>query len=170
MSEKRISVEFSQKDVQKALLTHLKDPTDLKLAETIVGYLAIQDNALPGLMKALMGIYPDTKYKKGDMVWVKFSTLPSWKMDKNQTKTLPHYSPETAYDREGRILAQITEVNVYNSSPYTIEFSVYEGGLIKQITYTVADHSIAFKEESFLNILDAVEKVDAPREEEDQPF
>lgn len=170
MSEKRISVEFSQKDVQKALLAHFKDPSDLKLVETIVGYLANQDHALPGLMKALMGSYPETKYKKGEMVWIKFSILPTWKMDKKQTTTLPHYSPDKTYDRDGRILAQITEVNIYNPSPYTIEFSVYESGVIKQITYSVADHGIAFKEESFLNILDAMEKVEAPREEEDQPF
>lgn len=169
MSEDKIRIEYSQKDIQKALLAHLKDPANTKLAEVIVGYLKNQNHALSGLMKALMNIYPSTFYQKGDMVWIKFSDLPSWKMDKIQTKTLPNYSSDAKYDREGRLLGQIIEVDPYQESPYKIFFSGYEGGVIKEISYIAADFNIAYKEESFLNILDGLEKVDAPKQD-DEPF
>ena len=104
------------------------------------------------------------------MVWLKFSSLPTWQMDKEETKTLPHYSSDPTYDKQGRILAQIKEINIYSPNPYITEFSVYEGGIIKQITYPAFDHSIAFKEESFLNILDELEKVEVSREKDCTPF
>lgn len=172
MSEKRISVEYSQKDIEKALLARLKDPADSKLAETIVGYLSTIDHGLPGLMKALMGSHPSCKYKKGDMVWVKFSILPSWKMDKTETKTLPHYSSSTTHDREGIILCQITDTMPYQPNPYQIAYSAFESGkVIKELTYMIGDYSIAYKEESFLDILDSLGKVkETHPPEDDQPF
>lgn len=172
MSEKRISVEYSRKDIERALATRLKDPADAKLAEVIVGYLSTTDQGLPGLMKSLMGAYPHCQYKKGDMVWVKFSTLPIWKMEKTQTKTLPHYNPLTTYDREGIILCQILDVALYNPLPYEIEFSAYDtSGSVKAILYNIPDFSIAYKEESFLDILDSLGKIkEAQPPEDDEPF
>lgn len=170
MSEKITKVEYSIKDIKKALAARLKNLDDEKLAEVIIGYLSVVDHALPNLMKALLGIYPAAKYSKGDMVWVKFSILPTWKMDKAQTKTLPHYSSITTYDREGMLLCQITDVNVYEATPYTIDYQVQEGGTIRQNNYTISENYIAYKEESFINILDQLEKTNVPKESDDQPF
>ncbi len=163
-------IECSPDQVKEALMTRLKDPSDEKLAEVIVGYLNTIDHALPGLMKALVGIYPTVKYKKGDMVWVKFGHLPSWKVDKRETKKMPHWKEGASYDKEGLLLCQIEDVNLYHSSPYVLSFTFMDSGAIKQVTYQALEYVIAYKEESFLDLLDALSEQTPIIPADDQPF
>ena len=154
--EKKVNIQVSVHEVANLLSKHMVQGSGEGRAVTnlIVGQLALTEKGLPQLFKALLGIFPSLIYKEKDWVYVRLDILPSWKMDKVATAALPSV-------KDGYILAQITECNVYKEAPYRIVYDVMKDGanVATADRSDVRESDILEKAEDFVDILDALEEL-----------
>jgi hypothetical protein len=158
-----INVRFTKDDLCQMLKKNLNKNSD-KVAEVITEHITkAGSTAFQQCFKALMGIYPSIKYKPGDVVYVHFSNLATWRLDK--VKTL-----EVSGVKDELIPVRITSADKYQDPEYQIEFYGVANGdfkLSKQ-TYTTTDAFIEYKEENIEDFLEEIEKSDA--QADDTPF
>lgn len=154
--EKKVNIQVSVHEVANLLSKHMVQGSGEGRAVTnlIVGQLALTEKGLPQLFKALLGIFPSLIYKEKDWVYVRLDILPNWKMDKAATEALPSV-------KDGFILAQITECNVYKGYPYKIAYDVMKDGakVASQDESEIREEYIREKAEDFVDILDALEEL-----------
>jgi len=150
--EKTVNVEISVTELKELLLRHLDIKDATNVANLIIGHVAQTDKGISQLFKALLGIFPTLIYKEKDFVYVDLSSLPSWRMDKIKTSELPTV-------KDGFILAQITDCNVYSGNPYRVNYETIRDGQTKpEIDVAqVTEASIKEKVEDFVDILDLLE-------------
>lgn len=156
MSERKINVEVSTAEVKDLLLKNLHGKDASEVADIIIGQLLLTPVGIPQLFKGLLGIFPSLEYEVGDFIWVKLDYLSSWKVDKEKTKALPNY-------RDGYLLCQISETNVYKGSPYKVAYDIIRSGYetLSPEVYDIEASSIKEKAEDFTDILDLLEEIKA---------
>ena len=160
--EKKVNVELTTTEVKNLLLRYLDAPECDKVANLIVGHLALSELGLGHLFKSLIGIFPTLKYMPKHFVWVNLAALPSWRMNKEKTAELPGV-------KDNFILAEIVDCNVYKSYPYKVRYMVIKDGVTEpaeELT-EIAETTIRERAEDFVDILDALE---ALKNEKDLPF
>jgi hypothetical protein len=164
MDEKQVNIQVSVHEVANVLSRQMVQGggEGRAVANLIVGQLALTEKGLPQLFKALLGVFPSLIYKEKDWVYVRLDMLPSWKMDKAATAALPSV-------KDGFILAQIKECNVYKGSPYKVVYDVVKEGakVASQDESEIREEYVREKAEDFVDILDALEKL---KDEKDLPF
>ncbi len=160
--EKKVNIELTTTEVKDLLMRHLDVKQAHNVADVIIGHMIQTEKGLGQLFKGLIGVFPTLIYREKDFVYVKLDYLPSWRMDKAKTTELPSV-------KDGYILAQIQECNVYKASPYRVTYDVIKEGetVVKQEMADIQEISIREKAEDFVDILDALEKL---RDEKDLPF
>lgn len=162
--EKKVNIQISIYEVANLLSKHMVQGSGegQAVVNLIIGQLALTEKGLPQLFKALLGILPTLIYKEKDWVYVRLDMLPSWKMDKAATAALPSV-------KDGFILAQIKECNVYKGSPYKVVYDVIKEGakVASPDESDIREEYVREKAEDFVDILDALEKM---KDEKDLPF
>jgi len=151
---KTINIEITIKDLQNLLEKHLVIKDKEKFAELVVGHLSKTNVSLEQTYKALIGIYPEFKYKKGDWIYVPLNGLPTWRMDEEKTKALPGVMGNN-------LPCEITRVNTYDESCYDIVFTyIPNGSDLKQLeSYSVKENYVVKKVENLEDILDEMEQL-----------
>jgi hypothetical protein len=163
--EKKVNIDITISEIKIMLSKHVLTGSTTKddvISDLILGHLALSEKGLSQLFKALLGVPPTLIYKEKDWVYIRLDILPSWRMDKAATSALPSV-------KEGYILAQITECNVYKGSPYKVVYDVIKDGetVATPDQTEMREDYIREKAEDFVDILDALEKL---KEEKDAPF
>lgn len=162
MEEKKINVEVTATEVKNLLMRHLDIKQADSVANVIIGHMVQTNKGIPQLFKALIGIFPTAQYMPGTMIWIKLSSLSSWKYDMVVTKALPNVKDDC-------ILAQIKDINIYDAYPYKVVIDIVKTGGKGPVqdNITVSIDSVVEKAEDFTDILDELEKL---RDDSDLPF
>lgn len=162
MEDKKINVEITSTEIKSLLMRHLDIKQSDRVADVIVGHMSQTGNGISQLFKSFMGIFPTTEYKIGDMLWIRLNAIHAWKYDMVLTKALPNV-------QQDHILAQVKDIDVYQSYPYTVSIDAIKTGTKSLITDTasISEIHIIEKAEDFTDILDNLEKL---RDEDDLPF
>jgi hypothetical protein len=159
MEEKKVNITLGALDIVTMLMHQTNISEDL--ARVIVGNLCHSSGGLDQLVKALMGVFPTLKYEVGDFVYISVDTLQSWKVDRDATRKL-------SICKDDMIMAQVTETDKYNSSPYRIKATaVLTGGEIGQTDQVIPESYIKGVPEDPTEILDLIEELNTPK---DLPF
>lgn len=158
-----ISIRMDKSDLQKIIKKNITSKDADKIATVLAEHISASSIAFEQCLKAFMGIFPTLKYKVGDVVYINFTYLPTWRIDKDKTLKLPNVKGEL-------VPAIITSTNMYSGDQYTIEYSAIannESGSKKQ-TWQIHDRYIEYKEEQIEDFLEEIEKSDA--QADDTPF
>lgn len=148
-----INVRFSKDDLCQMLKKNLNKNSD-KVAEVLTEHITKAGaTAFQQCFKALMGIYPSIKYKPGDIVYVYFSHLPTWRLDKEKTLQVSGVKGEL-------IPVKIINADKYSDPEYQIEFYGVSNGesKISVHNYNTSDALIEYKEEQLEDFLEEIEK------------
>jgi hypothetical protein len=148
-----INVRFSKDDLCQMLKKNLNKNSD-KVAEVLTEHITKAGaTAFQQCFKALMGIYPSIKYKPGDIVYVYFSNLPTWRLDKEKTLQVSGVKGEL-------IPVKIINADKYSDPEYQIEFYGVSNGesKISVHNYIASDALIEYKEEQLEDFLEEIEK------------
>jgi hypothetical protein len=114
--------------------------------------LALTEKGLGQLFKGLIGIFPTLMYTPGNFIWVNIAALPGWRINKDKTAVLPTV-------KDGFILAEIMDCNVYKSSPYNIKYTAMRDSVpepVEELT-EINESNIRDRAEDFVDILDLLE-------------
>jgi hypothetical protein len=152
--DKTITVKFSVNDVKKMLID--KTGIDNNLADLIVGHITQTLSGCEQLTKALLGIFPQPKYKKGDFVYVPVKCLPGWKVNKEETLNLK-------ICKESCVMVQIEEVYIYASDPYKVTgTAVLLDGKIGEVAFSITDDEISFVVDDPVELLEIIDDLKRP--------
>lgn len=94
-------------------------PHNTILARVIVNNLTKSPVGISQLVKGLVGLETTTYFKVDDVITVPFNKLPTWRLNENRMR-------EEGMLFQGRIEATILNVDLYDSSPLTIEYEMYD--------------------------------------------
>lgn len=136
-----ISLEEINKMVFDRLDPKLSEELRMLIANTIVNNLQKSPVGIEQTYKSFLGLEAKLSYSVGDMVYVKRNNLYSWRFHKDLME-----------DRffKGGLLVRITETDLYNREPYSIEYTyVNQSGEEERTTQTVSEESILGLEDSF---------------------
>lgn len=150
-----INVRFTKDDLCQMLKKNLNKNSD-KVAEVLTEHITkAGTTAFQQCFKALMGIYPSIKYKPGDIVYVYFSHLPTWRLDKQKTLQVSGVKGEL-------IPVKIINADKYSDPEYQIQFYgvVNNESKISVQGYNITDALIEYKEEQLEDFLEAIENSD----------
>lgn len=150
-----INVRFTKDDLCQMLKKNLNKNSD-KVAEVLTEHITKAGaTAFQQCFKALMGIYPSIKYKPGDIVYVYFSNLPTWRLDKQKTLQVSGVKGEL-------IPVKIINADKYSDPEYQIQFYgvVNNESKISVQGYNITDALIEYKEEQLEDFLEAIENSD----------
>lgn len=159
-----INVRFTKDDLCQMLKKNLNKNSD-KVAEVLTEHITkAGSTAFQQCFKALLGIYPSIKYKPGDVVYVNFSNLPTWRLDKAKTLEV------SANIKDELIPVRIITADKYQDPEYQIEFYGVSNGESKlsKHTYTTSDGLIEYKEEDMESFIEEIEKSET--QVDDTPF
>lgn len=162
-----INITVTKEEIISLLERYINHPDSKELAKLIGNWMTNNDKSAKQLYKALTGIFPKNMYDEGDFVWIRMDYLSTWKFDRKLTreKNLPNYKIS---DKNDFILCQIVKKVLYQNHDYEVEYRVVDdNNQIVEITQLVPEESISYREESFF---DFIEKMDKPDEEPDLPF
>lgn len=87
-----------------------------KVAEVIMGIIGDREHDLNLIFRATLGLYPDLKYKEGDMILVHAANLPTWRFNEDATQL------HDKYYQQGYIKCTIKSIHPYRYEPYQVEF------------------------------------------------
>lgn len=151
----QITVNYSKKNIIDMLKVKLLHSEPEKLANLIVEHLSRAPSAgLKQLVLGLQGSFPSCNYNIGEMVYVKYNALPTWRYDKDLTLNLPGV-------KDDYIPCIIKDVDPFNDPPINIEYSAIKTSSteIIQDSYMISDDNIGDKIETFSSFLDEIEKL-----------
>jgi len=153
-----ISINFTKEDLKDMLSKHLISKDKDKIADIIAQHISQSNVAFEQTFKAFLGIFPTLKYKKGNVVYVDITYLPTWRIDKALTLKLKGVKDQL-------IPVKIIEADVYASEPYKIEYACVKSGTTEPAieSYSLHERYISYKEE---DILDFIEQIDEIEEKE----
>jgi hypothetical protein len=156
--KQEISINFTKEDLKDMLSKHLISKDKDRIADIIAQHISQSSIAFEQTFKAFLGIFPTLKYKKGNVVYVNFSYLPTWRIDRDLTLKLKGV-------RDELIPVKIIEADVYAPEPYKIEFACVKSGAKEPAieSYSLHERYINHKEE---DILDFIEQIDEIEEKE----
>jgi hypothetical protein len=156
--KQEISINFTKEDLKDMLSKHLIGKDKDKISDIIAQHISQSSIAFEQTFKAFLGIFPTLKYKKGNVVYVNFSYLPTWRIDRDLTLKLKGV-------RDELIPVKIIEADVYAPEPYKIEFACVKSGAKEPAieSYSLHERYINHKEE---DILDFIEQIDEIEEKE----
>ena len=152
--DKVISIPFTMSNIKAMFIE--KTGIDGPLADLIMGHINHSPVGLEQITKGLLGIFPTAKYSKGEFVYVPVQKLPSWRINREETLKL-------ASCVDSFIMAQITHVDIYDSSPYKIAYTaVLTDGKIAETEYSVIEETISHPAENPEEILEIIENLTKP--------
>ena len=165
MGIKKINVEVTDDDLKQLLRKNVVMPKAPQFIDLLMGHICKERYAMEQIYKALLGIYPTFKYKEGDWVYIDFTYLANWRIDKDLTLALKGVK-EKKY-----VPCHIYELDMYSESPYKIKYKAVKSGDIQssEQEYYATDNGIYGKVETLEEVLDEIEDI-IIKEEGDLPF
>jgi hypothetical protein len=156
--KQEISINFTKEDLKDMLSKHLIGKDKDKISDIIAQHISQSSIAFEQTFKAFLGIFPTLKYKKGNVVYVNFAYLPTWRIDRDLTLKLKGI-------RDELIPVKIIEADIYAPEPYKVEFACVKSGATEPVieSYSLHERHISHKEE---DILDFIEQIDEIEEKE----
>lgn len=158
-----ISIKLDKNDLCKIIKQNLKCPESDKVAEVITEHLSNNSIAFEQCFKAFMGIFPFIRFNVGDVVYINFTYLPTWRLRKEETLRLP--------DVKGELVpALITSADKYNGDNYNIEFMAIANNELdpRKHTWQINDRYVEYKSETIEDFLEDIEKSET--QVDDTPF
>lgn len=111
-SDNYITITVKRSEILEQLKNLLQTPHADHLSSTIVEYMESNGtNGMTVLYKAMNNIKFKPVFKLGDLVYVKHSVLPTWRMD--MTKL-------SVFGFQGKVKGRIKDINPISESPYGI--------------------------------------------------
>lgn len=165
MGLNKINVEITDKDIKEMLRKNIVMPKASRFIDLLVGHICKDKTSMEQIYKGLLGIYPDFKYKVGEWVYVKYSNLATWRVDKEPTLALP------GTKNMELIPCQIYEVDTYGEVPYKIKYQAVKEKDDKpsEQEYYVSESYIHSKVENLEDVLDELESIKI-NDEDNLPF
>jgi hypothetical protein len=153
MGINKINVEVTDNDIKEMLRKNIVMPKASKFIDLLIGHICKERIAMEQIYKALLGIYPVFNYKAGDWIYVDYTHLAMWRVDKEATMALPSV-------KEGKLIpCVIYEVDIYTDMPYKIKYEAIKDGKNIQQDYYVTDSIIHSKVEKLEDVLDEMEAI-----------
>jgi len=139
-----INISYSKEEFISLAKDKLKLKNNENAAELLYELLE-NDHKRCLLVKCFMGIEFKLKYKSDDWVYIDFKSLPSWRIDKDKTLSMPGVL-ENKF-----VPCKITFINKADVALYHIEFKCIKEGDTKVVTegYMVEEAAI-YKEVELL--------------------
>ena len=156
MGLNKINVEVTDKDIKEMLRKNIVMPKASRFIDLLVGHICKERTSMEQIYKALLGIYPEFKYKAGDWVYVKWDNIATWRVDKEPTMSLP------GVKNNEFIPCLIYDIDTYGEVPYKIKYQSVKSGDTKgcEQEYYVVESAIQGKVENLEEVLDDLENID----------
>ena len=156
MGLNKINVEVTDKDIKEMLRKNIVMPKASRFIDLLVGHICKERTSMEQIYKALLGIYPEFKYKTGDWVYVKWDNIATWRVDKDLTLALPEVKNNEF------IPCFIYDLDIYGEVPYKIKYQSVKSGDTKgcEQEYYVVESAIQGKVENLEEVLDDLENID----------
>lgn len=120
-SKDHILVKISKEQIRTQLKKMLGSEHCDLISQVIIDNLSETEVGLTQLYKAFSGLKDQLKYKAGQVVWVKVSTLYSWRIEKDKMV-------QAGMIHQDQVMALITEINETKLLPYKIKYAYIGGG------------------------------------------
>lgn len=134
-------------DILKNQLTNLfKDPIQGALmSECMIDLIGNDSSKLGILCRTALNIAPDIRYKVGDEVLCKASSMSTWNWNRQEMQN-------QGLIKDNHLKAIIREINKYAVYPYEVEFSYIpdKSTIISTTTENVTNNTIKQKIENFI--------------------
>jgi len=151
-----ININVTEDEIKSMLMRKLtNERCSDAFIDLLIGHIKQSSQGLSQLFKAMLHEYPKLLYNVGDTVWIDVKNLPSWKIDIEDTLKMSEV-------RDNSIMVKITDINIYQSSPYYIETVAMYSGKRSMITYMIAESTIKYREEDYLEVAKLTEEPDLP--------
>jgi hypothetical protein len=162
---KEITIKVTDQDLKQMLKKYMVIPNSDKFLDLLTGHICKDRIAMEQIYKAMLGTYPTFNYKVGDFVYVDFSNLASWRVDKELTLQMPG-----VFDGK-YIPCKIISKDIFSEAPYTVSYSAIKTGDKEPCVqeYIVPENYIYDKVDNLENLLDEIENTKI-EEKEDLPF
>lgn len=153
MGINKINVEVTDEDIKQMLKKNIVMPKASKFIDLLMGHICKDKTGMEQIYKALLGIYPEFKYKVGDWVYIDYTHLAMWRVDKEATMALPSI-------KEGKLIPCIIfEMDIYTDAPYHIKYEAIKDDKTIQQEYVTMDSYIHSKVEKLEDVLDEMEAI-----------
>ena len=152
-----IKVDITVNEISRLLSKNLKSADSDKIANVIVNCLADTSCGLALTYKALSGVFPETDVKVGDIWYVEYNYLATWRFDRDATLALPSVY-ENAY-----IPVRIESIDLYTESPFKVRYKIIMAGSTSAEawdTYNIPENYLHRKIEQVEDLLDALERIE----------
>ncbi len=154
MAKDYITMDVSIKEIKNLLIKNLSCKNGDQVAEVIVQSLIDTNIGLKLLYKALTGLFPETNVKVGEIYYVHIDYLPTWRLDKIKTLSLPG-TKDDFY-----IPVRVEAINLYREPSIEVRFKMVNTTDQEVFDmYYVDDYRLAFKSEDPEQTLDEIEKI-----------
>lgn len=163
MGLKKINVEITDSDIKEMLRKNIVMPKASRFIDLLVGHICKEKTSMEQIYKALLGIYPDFKYKTGEWIYVHYNNLATWRVDKEATLALP------STKNMELIPCKIYEVDTYGEIPYKIKYQAVKDDKPSEQEYYVSESYIHSKVENLEDVLDEIESIKV-KDEDTLPF
>lgn len=163
MGLKKINVEITDSDIKEMLRKNIVMPKASRFIDLLVGHICKERTSMEQIYKALLGIYPDFKYKTGEWIYVHYSNLATWRVDKEATLALPGTK-----DMEF-IPCKIYEIDTYGEVPYKIKYQAVKDDKPSEQDYYVLELHVHSKVENLEDVLDEIQSIKIV-DEDNLPF
>lgn len=163
MGLNKINVEVTDKDIKEMLRKNIVMPKASRFIDLLVGHICKDKTSMEQIYKAMLGIYPDFKYKAGDWVYVHYNNLATWRVNKEATLALP------GVKNMELIPCQIYEIDIYGEVPYKIKYQAVKDDKPSEQDYYVVESYIHSKVENLEDVLDEIESIKI-KDEDNLPF
>lgn len=156
MGLKKINVEITDNDIKEMLRKNIVMPKASKFVDLLVGHICKERTSMEQIYKAMLGIYPEFKYKTGDWVYVKWDNIATWRVNKELTMALP------GVKNNEFIPCLIYDIDTYGEVPYKIKYQSVKSGETNacEQEYYVLESAIHSKVENLEEVLDELENID----------
>lgn len=114
-----INVKISVSEIRAGLKKLIRSEHSELISEMIVSNLAETEEGLSQLYLAMSGVRVQFRFKVFDEVWVKFSSLATWRMDKEKMQ-----AADLMF--KGMVKGTIVEMNPHKTLPYKVKYT-YRG-------------------------------------------
>ena len=163
MGLKKINVEITDSDIKEMLRKNIVMPKASRFIDLLVGHICKDKTSMEQIYKALLGIYPEFKYKTGEWVYVHYNNIATWRVDKEATLALP------GTKNMELIPCQIYEIDTYGEAPYKIKYQTVKDDKPSKQEYYVSESYIHSKVENLEDVLDELESIKI-NDEDNLPF
>ena len=154
MGLKKIHVEITDNDIKEMLKKNIVMPKASRFIDLLIGHICKDKTSMEQIYKAMLGIYPEFKYKVGEWVYVNHDNLATWRVDKEPTMALP------GVKNNELIPCKIYEIDIYGEVPYKIKYQAVKDNKPSEQDYYVTESYIDSKVENLEQVLDDLENID----------